>query len=99
MTAEGDSVMQRFEGRTAVITGAAYGMGAATAQRIVAEGGNVIVADIADDAGRAVAESVGGEFVHCNVGVEADVERTIARAVELHGRLDLMVNNAGIVGP
>src|SRR5205814_7392283 len=35
----------------------------------------------------------------CNVGVEADVERTIARAVELHGRLDLMVNNAGIVGP
>jgi NAD(P)-dependent dehydrogenase (short-subunit alcohol dehydrogenase family) len=88
------------EGKTAIITGGASGLGEATCRLMVAEGGRVIVADIQDDRGRAVAESLGdaAAFRHVDVTSEADIEAVVDEAIDRWGRLDCMFNNAGIVG-
>lgn len=69
---------QRLEGKVAVITGAASGIGAATAKTYVEQGARVVLGDIQDDAGESLAEALGGSghaiFRHCNVTVEAEVE-------------------------
>jgi NAD(P)-dependent dehydrogenase (short-subunit alcohol dehydrogenase family) len=90
----------RLAGKTAVITGGASGIGEATARRFVAEGARVIVADIQDAAGQAVADSLGdaARFVHCDVASEHDVAAAVDLAVSTWGRLDVMFNNAGIIG-
>jgi NAD(P)-dependent dehydrogenase (short-subunit alcohol dehydrogenase family) len=90
----------RLAGKVAVITGAASGIGAGTAQRFAEEGARVVIADIQDDAGRALAKELGdvATYVHCDVTVEADVEAAVNAAVSSFGRLDVMFNNAGIVG-
>lgn len=92
--------MARMAGKTAIVTGAASGLGEATARLLAAEGASVLLADIDDERGRAVADELGGdaEFVHCDVAVEGDVARLVDRMVEAHGHLDCMLNNAGIVG-
>lgn len=89
-----------LEGRVAVITGAASGIGEATARCFVAEGANVVLGDIQDKAGEALAADLGDKasYVHCDVTGESDVAALIDRAVELHGRIDVMMNNAGILG-
>jgi NAD(P)-dependent dehydrogenase (short-subunit alcohol dehydrogenase family) len=93
-------VGDRMQGKVAVITGAASGLGEASARRFVEEGCRVVVADIQDAAGQAVADSLGaaGLFVHCDVTVEADVASAIDLAVSQWGQLDVMFCNAGIVG-
>ena len=79
--------------RTAFVTGAASGLGAAIAERLAADGFHVVVADIAEEAGRAKAEALGGAFVRCDV---ADMGSVSAAVPE---RLDLLVNNAGFDEP
>ena len=90
----------RLAGKTAVITGGASGIGEATARRFVAEGARVVVADIQEPLGRAVAESLGdaARFIPCDVTDEAQVAAAVDLAVTAWGRLDVMFNNAGIVG-
>lgn len=90
----------RLEGRVCVITGAASGMGAATARRFVAEGARVLVTDMNDEKGEAVAAELGaaGAYAHVDVTRESDVESAIRAAVSRWGRLDVMFNNAGFGG-
>jgi NAD(P)-dependent dehydrogenase (short-subunit alcohol dehydrogenase family) len=90
---------QRLEGRTAVVTGAAGGIGGATARRFAAEGANVVCTDLEGDAGRQVADEVGGLFVAADVSDEAQVKALFEQAVERYGRLDIAFNNAGISPP
>lgn len=91
---------QRLEGKVAAITGAASGIGAAAAKLFVAEGCRVVIGDIQDEEGKALAASLGDAalFVHCNVTREEDVARLVDTAAEHFGKLDIMFNNAGIVG-
>jgi NAD(P)-dependent dehydrogenase (short-subunit alcohol dehydrogenase family) len=93
-------VTGRLEGKVALITGAASGIGAGTARRFVAEGATVIVADMQDEAGRAIAAEFGEQarFVHVNVTSETEVAAAVDLAIAEFGRLDVMFNNAGIVG-
>ena len=86
----------RFDGKVAVVTGAATGMGAATAKLFAAEGARLVLGDINENAGRALADELGGTFVACDVGVKGDVEALISAAVDRHGRIDILFNNAGI---
>jgi len=78
-----------------VITGGASGLGAATARLVAAEGGKPVIADLNEDAGRALAQSLGGAFVKCNVASEADGAAAVAAATAL-GTLRGLVNCAGI---
>lgn len=90
------------EGRVAIITGAAQGIGEACAVRLARDGASVIVCDTSDDLGNAVARRIhdgGGKarFVHCDVSEKLDVHNLIAAALEAYGQLDILVNNAGVV--
>jgi NAD(P)-dependent dehydrogenase (short-subunit alcohol dehydrogenase family) len=89
----------RLAGRVAVITGAGSGIGLATARRFAAEGARVVVVDIAEEAGRAAADDVGGVFIPCDVASEADVSSLFARVAEEFGSVDIAFNNAGISPP
>ena len=93
---------KRLEGKVAVITGAASGIGAATARTYVEQGAKVVLGDIQDDAGAALAEALGGTehvlFCHCNVTSEAEVQALVDTAVSTFGQIDVMFNCAGIVG-
>ncbi len=90
----------RLDGRVAAITGASSGIGRAAAERFAEEGAKVAIGDIQDDAGRKLAESLGGAaiYVHCDVTTENDVSGLVDAAVAEFGQLDVMYNNAGIVG-
>jgi NAD(P)-dependent dehydrogenase (short-subunit alcohol dehydrogenase family) len=90
----------RLQGKVAVITGAASGIGAETARMFVANGARVVVADFQEEAGRKVAAQLGeaARFVRCDVTREADVAAAVDLAVSAFGQLDVMINNAGIVG-
>ena len=90
----------RLQDKVAIVTGAASGLGEATARQMIAEGAFVLLADIADDKGQALAETLGerASFVHCDVTAEADVAATVDQAMSLYDRLDCMFNNAGVVG-
>lgn len=91
---------KRLEGKVAVITGAASGIGEASARRFVEEGCKVVLGDIQPDVGQALAEELGAGviFVECNVTVEKDISHLVDVAVNKFGKLDVMFNNAGIVG-
>ncbi|MEM9623125.1 MAG: glucose 1-dehydrogenase [Pseudomonadota bacterium] len=90
----------RLEGKVAAITGAASGFGAAAARRFVAEGAKVVLGDIQDDAGAAIAEELGDAavYVNCNVTDEDHIANLVDTSVAQFGKLDIMFNNAGIVG-
>ena len=91
---------QRLEGKVAAITGAASGFGAAAARLFVNEGCKVALGDIQEDAGAAIAADLGDSavFIRCDVTSEDDVAALVDAAVSAFGRLDVMFNNAGIVG-
>lgn len=90
----------RLEGKVAVITGAASGIGAASARRFVQEGCRVVLGDIQQDKGDALVAELGDAaiFTVCNVTREEDVAKMVDLAVDHFGSLDIMFNNAGIVG-
>jgi len=90
----------KLEGKVAVITGAASGIGAATARLFVAEGAKVVLGDIQDEVGERFAAELGDGAIyrHCNVAREAQVAALIAAATDTWGRLDVLYNNAGFVG-
>lgn len=93
--------MNRLEGRVALITGAASGIGKATAQRLAREGAAVVITDIAAEAGEATVAEIreaGGKalFVKHDVTSESQWEVATAKAVEEFGSLDILVNNAGM---
>lgn len=88
-----------LQGKVAIVTGAASGIGLATAQRLVADGAKVVLADL-DAAKMAAARAqLGGDTLAsvCDVGVEAQVQATVQLALERFGRLDIVVNNAGMM--
>lgn len=90
----------QLEGHVAVITGAASGMGLATAERFIAEGASVVIADFNVAAGEEAADRLGDQcrFTRCDVSVEDDVAAAVALATDAFGHLDTMFNNAGIGG-
>jgi NAD(P)-dependent dehydrogenase (short-subunit alcohol dehydrogenase family) len=90
---------QRLQDRVAVITGAASGIGLATARRFAQEGAKVVVVDQNAEAGRSAAAEVGGEFVACDVSDEAAVAALFDGVAERYGRVDVAFNNAGISPP
>ena len=92
----------RLKDKVAIVTGAARGIGLACAQRYAAEGAKVVLSDVNAEDGEARTQEIvaeGGEaiFQACDVGDKAAVEAMIARTVEVYGRLDILVANAGIV--
>ena len=93
---------KRLEGKVAVITGAASGIGAATAKTYVDHGARVVLGDIQDEAGESMAAALGGGshaiFRHCNVTSEAEVEALVETAIAEFGQIDIIFNCAGIVG-
>jgi NAD(P)-dependent dehydrogenase (short-subunit alcohol dehydrogenase family) len=89
----------RLEGKVAVVTGGCSGIGLATVRRFAQEGATVVVGDLNDEAGEALAAEVGGAYVHTDVASKIDVDRLFATAVERYGRLDIAFNNAGISPP
>ncbi|MDP5108699.1 MAG: SDR family oxidoreductase [Ilumatobacteraceae bacterium] len=97
---EGGPMAGRYEGKVALITGGASGLGEATARLLVAEGGKVIIADYGVERGEAVAKSLGDKaiFAQCDVSKEADVAAAVDAGIAKFGRLDSAFANAGIVG-
>jgi 3-oxoacyl-[acyl-carrier protein] reductase len=89
--------VSRFAGRTALVTGGARGIGAATAARLASEGADVVVADFDEAAARETAERIGCRAVGCDVTSRGDVEAAVAFAVASSGRLDVLVTCAGII--
>jgi 2-hydroxycyclohexanecarboxyl-CoA dehydrogenase len=85
----------RLEGRSAFVTGAASGIGAATALRLAAEGARVVIADIDADAAGKVAAEAGGEAVEVDVKHVASVRAAVGAAEQTVGPMDILVNNAG----
>jgi len=93
--------MGRLEGKVAIVTGATSGMGKRTAERFVEEGATVILAGRRESEGEAAARALGprARFVRTDVAREDDVRRLVGAAVDRHGRLDCLFNNAGGPGP
>jgi NAD(P)-dependent dehydrogenase (short-subunit alcohol dehydrogenase family) len=89
-------MMGRLENKVAVITGAASGIGRATARRFAAEGASVVVADFDDQHGPEVAAEIGGLFVKVNVADQGSVVALYDQTVEVYGGIDVLFNNAGI---
>jgi len=92
-------VSRRLGGKVALITGGSRGMGAATARRFVAEGAQVVLGDVLDDDGKALADELGenARYLHLDVTAEDDWVTAVDATEREFGRLDVLVNNAGIL--
>ncbi len=88
--------MARLTGKTAVITGASAGIGAAIAERFVEEGASVLLTDLAEDSGVALAKRLGQRFLRADMASTADRDALFEDVASTWGRLDILVNNAGI---
>jgi glucose 1-dehydrogenase len=86
----------KLKNRTAIITGAARGIGLSCAERFKAEGANVVIADVLDDIGTAEANRLGATYKHCDVSESSDVKAAVAAVVKQHGAVDILLNNAAI---
>src|SRR5947209_19994396 len=89
----------RLKGKSAIVTGAASGIGRAIAERFAKEGAKVVLADVKAKEGRAAARAIGkgAKFILCDVGDKKAVDRLLRQTVRSFGGLDIMVANAGIV--
>ncbi|SDH18012.1 NAD(P)-dependent dehydrogenase, short-chain alcohol dehydrogenase family [Lentzea fradiae] len=92
-------MVQRLEGRVAVVTGGGSGIGLATVRRLASEGAKVVVADLDPETGKAAADEVGGLFVQVDVTDEEQVKALFQTTVDTYGKLDIAFNNAGISPP
>jgi NAD(P)-dependent dehydrogenase (short-subunit alcohol dehydrogenase family) len=92
-------VCRRLEGRVAVVTGGASGIGLATSRRLASEGATVVIGDIDSGIGKTVADEIDGVFVQTDVTSASDVDTLFATAFDTRGRLDVAFNNAGISPP
>ncbi|XP_021750790.1 secoisolariciresinol dehydrogenase-like [Chenopodium quinoa] len=93
------AVAKRLEGKVALITGAASGIGEYTAKIFTQNGAKVMIADIQDDSGQEICKELGplvASYIHCNVTNEAHVKNAVDSTVAQYGKLDIMFNNAGI---
>lgn len=90
---------QRLSGKVALVTGAARGQGAATVRRFVAEGARVLIADVADEEGKRLADELGSAaaYQHLDVSDEHEWADAVRRVDAEFGRLDVLVNNAGVL--
>lgn len=88
----------RLEDKTAIITGAARGIGRACAERLLAEGARVVLTDIDDARGSEAARQLGSgaSYLHCDVGDSAHVNAVVSAMAASHGAIDILINNAGI---
>ncbi|KAF5455453.1 hypothetical protein F2P56_025026 [Juglans regia] len=96
------STKPRLEGKVAIITGAASGIGEEAVRLFAENGAFVVVADVQDELGNQVAASIGQDRVsyrHCDVRDEKQVEETVSYTLEKYGSLDVLFSNAGIIGP
>jgi NAD(P)-dependent dehydrogenase (short-subunit alcohol dehydrogenase family) len=93
-------VLARFEGKGVVVTGGASGIGEGISRRIVAEGGNCLIADLQEDRGQALVDELGdrAHFLRVDVSNESDVASMVDFAVAEFGELNALFNNAGILG-
>lgn len=89
-----------MEGKVAIVTGGARGIGEATVRLFTKHGAKVIIADIEDDTGTVLANALSPSaiYVHCDVSLERDIENLINVTVSHYGRLDVLFNNAGVLG-
>ncbi|MEA3337000.1 MAG: glucose 1-dehydrogenase [Chloroflexota bacterium] len=87
----------RLKDRVALITGGAAGIGKATAARFKEESATVVICDVNEEAGQATADELGITFFSVNVADRQDVQRWIDAVVEKFGRIDIMINNAGVL--
>jgi NAD(P)-dependent dehydrogenase (short-subunit alcohol dehydrogenase family) len=92
-------VAGRLQDRVAIVTGGVGGIGTATVRRFAEEGAKVVVADLADEAGRALADEVEGSYVRCDVTDSEQVGALVETAVSVYGTVDIAFNNAGISPP
>src|SRR5208283_3552705 len=96
-----EETMGQLEGKVGIITGAASGIGAATARVLAREGANLLLTDLDDTAGLALAEEISGVYVHHDVTDDLAWPAVVETAEKRFGRLDILVANAGIgiMGP
>lgn len=90
--------MKRVEGKVALITGASRGIGATSAQLLAQEGATVIITDVCDDEGQSYAQELGACYYHLDVSCESDWQNVVQEIEKKYGRLDILFNNAGILG-
>jgi 2-deoxy-D-gluconate 3-dehydrogenase len=90
------SEILRLDGKTAIVTGAAKGIGRGIADRFAEAGASVVIADVDREVGQTAARAVGGEFVAVDMSSEADIVRLMQEVIARHGGADILVNNAGI---
>jgi NAD(P)-dependent dehydrogenase (short-subunit alcohol dehydrogenase family) len=83
-------------GRVCIVTGGAQGIGEACARRFARDGAKPVIVDVDDARGQALAGELGALYLHCDVGDKAQVDAVVAATMQAHGRIDVLVNNAGI---
>ncbi|MDP2255626.1 MAG: SDR family oxidoreductase [Polaromonas sp.] len=96
MNANASKISFGLTGRVCIVTGGAQGIGEACIRRFAREGAHVVIADIDDLRGTTLASELGGLYVHCDVGDKVQVDALVANVLAAHGRIDVLVNNAGI---
>jgi 3(or 17)beta-hydroxysteroid dehydrogenase len=94
----GETIMGRVNNKIALITGGSRGIGAATAKLLAENGAKVIITDILDDEGRVLANSLNAEYCHLDVTQESEFQTVFNFIKDKYGRLDILFNNAGIIG-
>ncbi|KAJ9184544.1 hypothetical protein P3X46_004258 [Hevea brasiliensis] len=101
-TSAATSTSKRLQGKVALITGGASGIGKCSARVFVKQGAKVVIADVQDELGLSFCKEIGSEetisYVHCNVTCDSDIQNAVDFAVSKYGSLDIMFSNAGISG-